>query len=128
MNGCSAIHLTIFGLNPVVVFGNDELKQAFLPRAAAGDLHVAFGVTEVDAGTDTSRVSTRAEPDGKGGGGEPKKDTRCQGDGGNGGWSPVDQRFHEGLAGSADGAGTGTIADRLKAEAAIIHSGEEVAL
>ena len=67
MNGCSAIHLTIFGLNPVVVFGNDELKQAFLPRAAAGDLHVAFGVTEVDAGTDTSRVSTRAEPDGKGG-------------------------------------------------------------
>ncbi len=67
MNGCSAIHLTIFGLNPVVVFGNDELKQAFLPRAAAGDLHVAFGVTEVDAGTDTSRVATRAEPDGKGG-------------------------------------------------------------
>ena len=67
MNGCSAIHLTIFGLNPVVVFGNDELKRAFLPRAAAGDLHVAFGVTEVDAGTDTSRVSTRAEPDGKGG-------------------------------------------------------------
>ena len=67
MNGCSAIHLTIFGLNPVVVFGSDELKNAFLPRAAAGDLHVAFGVTEVDAGTDTSRVATRAEPDGKGG-------------------------------------------------------------
>ncbi|MFK7894536.1 MAG: acyl-CoA dehydrogenase family protein [Myxococcota bacterium] len=67
MNGCSAIHLTIFGLNPVVVFGNDQLKETFLPRAAAGDLHVAFGVTEVDAGTDTSRVATRAEPDGKGG-------------------------------------------------------------
>jgi len=67
MNGCSALHLTIFGLNPVVVFGSEELKQAFLPRAAAGDLHVAFGVTEVDAGTDTSRVATRAEPDGRGG-------------------------------------------------------------
>ena len=67
MNGCSALHLTIFGLNPVVRFGNDRLKETFLPRAAAGDLHVAFGVTEPDAGTDTSRISTRAEPDGHGG-------------------------------------------------------------
>jgi acyl-CoA dehydrogenase len=45
MNGCSALHLTIFGLNPVVKFGNERLKDAFLPRAAAGELHVAFGVT-----------------------------------------------------------------------------------
>jgi acyl-CoA dehydrogenase len=67
MNGCSAVHLTIFGLNPIVRFGNDRLRQTFLPRAAAGDLHVAFGVTEPDAGTDTSRIATRAEPDGKGG-------------------------------------------------------------
>jgi len=67
MNGCSALHLTIFGLNPVVRFGTDRLKEAFLPRAAAGDLHVAFGVTEPDAGTDTSRITTRAEPDGSGG-------------------------------------------------------------
>jgi acyl-CoA dehydrogenase len=67
MNGCSALHLTIFGLNPVAKFGNDRLKEAFLPRAAAGDLHVAFGVTEPDAGTDTGRITTRAEPDGKGG-------------------------------------------------------------
>ena len=67
MNGCSAVHLTVFGLNPVVKFGSDRLKKAFLPRAAAGDLHVAFGVTEPDAGTDTGRISTRAEPDGNGG-------------------------------------------------------------
>ncbi|MEX2628105.1 MAG: acyl-CoA dehydrogenase family protein [Ilumatobacteraceae bacterium] len=66
MNGCSAIHLTIFGLEPVVVFGNDRLKETFLPRAAVGDLHVAFGVTEPDAGTDTSRIATRAERDGDG--------------------------------------------------------------
>jgi acyl-CoA dehydrogenase len=66
MNGCSAIHLTIFGLNPVVVFGSDRLKRSFLPRAAAGELHVAFGVTEPDAGTDTSRISTRATRDGDG--------------------------------------------------------------
>ncbi len=67
MNGCSALHLTVFGLNPVVHFGNDRLKDEFLPRAVAGDLHVAFGVTEPDAGTDTGRISTRAEPDGNGG-------------------------------------------------------------
>ena len=67
MNGCSALHLTVFGLNPVVRFGNDRLKAEFLPRAVAGDLHVAFGVTEPDAGTDTSRIKTRAEPDGAGG-------------------------------------------------------------
>jgi len=57
----------MFGLNPVVKFGNDRLKEAFLPRAAVGDLHVAFGVTEPDAGTDTSRITTRADDDGKGG-------------------------------------------------------------
>jgi acyl-CoA dehydrogenase len=67
MNGSTALHLTMFGLNPVVRFGNDRLKDAFLPRAARGDLHVAFGVTEPDAGTDTSRISTRAVDDGAGG-------------------------------------------------------------
>lgn len=61
MNGCSALHLTIFGLEPVVRFGTERLQNAFLPRAAAGDLHVAFGVTEPDAGTDTSRIATRAD-------------------------------------------------------------------
>jgi acyl-CoA dehydrogenase len=66
MNGCSAVHLTIFGLNPVVRFGNDRLRDTFLPRAARGDLHVAFGVTEPDAGTDTSRISCRAIADGDG--------------------------------------------------------------
>lgn len=66
MNGSSALHLTMFGLNPVVKFGNERLKSTFLPRAAAGDLHVAFGVTEPDAGTDMSRIATRAveQPDG----------------------------------------------------------------
>jgi acyl-CoA dehydrogenase len=67
MNGATALHLTMFGLNPVVKFGNDRLKDAFLPRAAAGDLHVAFGVTEPDAGTDTGRITTRAVEDGSGG-------------------------------------------------------------
>ena len=67
MNGSSALHLTMFGLNPVVKYGNDRLKETFLPRAAVGDLHIAFGVTEPDAGTDTSRISTGAIDDGAGG-------------------------------------------------------------
>ena len=67
MNGSTALHLTMFGLAPVVKFGNDRLRSTFLPRAACGDLHVAFGVTEPDAGTDTSRVATRATSDGSGG-------------------------------------------------------------
>ena len=64
MNGCSALHLSIFGMNPVVKYGSDEMKRAYLPRVARGDLHVAFGVTEPDSGTDTSAISTRASLDG----------------------------------------------------------------
>jgi len=60
MNGCSAIHLSIFGMNPVVKFGSPEMRAKYLPRVAAGDLHVAFGVTEPDAGTDTTSITTRA--------------------------------------------------------------------
>jgi acyl-CoA dehydrogenase len=64
MNGCSALHLSIFGMNPVVKYCSDEMKRAYLPRVARGDLHVAFGVTEPDSGTDTSAISTRAWIDG----------------------------------------------------------------
>lgn len=60
MNGASAIHLSIFGMNPVVKHGTAEQKQRYLPRIADGSLHVSFGVTEPDAGTDTTRISTRA--------------------------------------------------------------------
>ena len=64
MNGATAIHLSIFGMNPVVKHGSEELKARYLPRVATGDLHVAFGVTEPDAGTDTTSIVTRAVPDG----------------------------------------------------------------
>lgn len=60
MNGASAIHLSIFGMNPVVKHGTADQQQRYLPRIASGDLHVSFGVTEPDAGTDTTRISTRA--------------------------------------------------------------------
>jgi acyl-CoA dehydrogenase len=64
MNGCSTMHLTIFGLNTIVKHGSDELRQEILPQAADGSLHVCFGVTEPDAGTDTSRISTYARREG----------------------------------------------------------------
>lgn len=66
MNGASAIHLSIFGMHPVVRHGSEELKQRYLRRVARGELHVAFGVTEPDAGLDTTAISTRAVRDGDG--------------------------------------------------------------
>jgi acyl-CoA dehydrogenase len=66
MNGASSIHLSIFGMQPVVRHGSDELKQRYLPRVASGDLHVAFGVTEPDAGLDTTAIRTTAVRDGDG--------------------------------------------------------------
>ncbi|MGE0881475.1 MAG: acyl-CoA dehydrogenase family protein [Acidimicrobiia bacterium] len=60
MNGCSAVHLSIFGMNPVVKHGSDEMKAEYLPRVASGELHVAFGVTEPDSGTDTASIRTKA--------------------------------------------------------------------
>src|SRR5918911_4259768 len=66
MNGCSAMHLTIFGLNVLVKHGSEDQRREVLPAAAAGSLHVCFGVTEPNAGTDTSRISTFARRDGDG--------------------------------------------------------------
>ena len=62
MNGASAVHLSIFGMHPVVKHGTDEQRRRYLPRIASGDLHVSFGVTEPDAGTDTTQITTRATP------------------------------------------------------------------
>lgn len=66
MSGCSAMHLTIFGMNPVTKHGLESLRQEVLPRVVAGDLHVSFAVTEPDAGTDTPSITTFARRDGDG--------------------------------------------------------------
>ena len=42
MNGCSAVHLSIFGMNPVVRHGSETMQRTYLPRVASGELHVAF--------------------------------------------------------------------------------------
>jgi hypothetical protein len=60
-SGASAIHFYIFPITPIVRHGSEYLKRTYLPKAARGELLCAFGVTEPTAGTDTSRISTRAE-------------------------------------------------------------------
>ncbi len=63
-NAASALHISIFGMGPVIHHGSEELKRRTLPPTASGELHVSFGVTEDDAGTDTSRIRTFARRDG----------------------------------------------------------------
>ena len=60
MAGASAVHMNIFGLNPVVVFGTDEQKRRMLPPLIAGNEKACFAVTEPDAGLDTTKLKTRA--------------------------------------------------------------------
>ena len=64
MNGATPLHLSMFGMEPVVKYGSEDMKQTYLPRVASGDLHVAFGVTEPDAGTDTTSIATSAKREG----------------------------------------------------------------
>lgn len=60
-SGASAVHMNIFGLNPVAVFASDDQRQRWLPPLIAGRDRACFAVTEPDAGLDTTRIKTRAE-------------------------------------------------------------------
>ena len=64
MSGASAVHLNLFGPNPVVVFGTEEQKARLLPPLIKGQDRACFGVTEPDAGLNTTRLATRAVRDG----------------------------------------------------------------
>ncbi|MBI1262857.1 MAG: acyl-CoA dehydrogenase [Rhizobiales bacterium] len=64
LSGASAIHINLFGPMPLVVFGNDEQKRKYLPPLIAGKDRCCFGVTEPDAGLNTTAISTKAEWDG----------------------------------------------------------------
>ncbi|TXI87679.1 MULTISPECIES: acyl-CoA dehydrogenase family protein [unclassified Cupriavidus] len=59
-SGASAIHMNVFGLNPVVVFGTEAQQQAALPPLIAGQEKACFAVTEPDAGLDTTHLKTQA--------------------------------------------------------------------
>ena len=60
MTAASAVHINMFGPHPIVLYGTDAQKQAWLPPLIAGEHKVSFGVTEPDAGLDTTSISTFA--------------------------------------------------------------------
>lgn len=60
LSGASAVHMNIFGLHPVVVFGSDEQKERWLPPLIQGQDKACFAVTEPDAGLNTLKLKTRA--------------------------------------------------------------------
>ena len=61
MTGASAVHMNIFGLNPVVVFGTEEQKQRMLPPLVQGKEKACFVVTEPNTGLNTTQLTTKAE-------------------------------------------------------------------
>ena len=64
MAGASAIHLSIFGVSPLVFHGSEAQKKRYLPKVVSGEMHVAFAVTEPDAGNDITHIKTAARRDG----------------------------------------------------------------
>jgi acyl-CoA dehydrogenase len=61
MSAASSVHINVFGLNPVAVFGSDEQRRRMLPAIARGEAKACFGVTEPNTGLDTTRLKLRAE-------------------------------------------------------------------
>src|SRR3990170_3950151 len=64
-SGASAVHMNIFGLNPVVVFGSDEQKKRMLPGLIAGRERACFAVTEPNTGLNTRKIKTMAKREGR---------------------------------------------------------------
>jgi acyl-CoA dehydrogenase len=64
LSGASAVHMNIFGLHPVVVFGSEAQKQRWLPPLIAGRDRACFAVTEPDTGLNTLKLKTRAQREG----------------------------------------------------------------
>jgi acyl-CoA dehydrogenase len=61
MTGASAVHMPVFSLQPIALFGTEAQKQRILPPVIAGQSKVCFAVTEPDAGLNTTELKTRAE-------------------------------------------------------------------
>ena len=66
LSGASPVHFAVFPPMPIIRHGSEDLRQRILPEIARGRLSLAFGVTEPNAGTDTSRIETTARRDGRG--------------------------------------------------------------
>ncbi|AEC19207.1 putative acyl-CoA dehydrogenase [Pusillimonas sp. T7-7] len=64
LSGASAVHMNIFGLNPVVQFGTEEQKQRMLPPLIQGKEKACFAVTEPNTGLNTTQLKVKAERQG----------------------------------------------------------------
>jgi acyl-CoA dehydrogenase len=60
MSAASSIHLPVFGLEPVVLFGTEEQQQRMIPPIILGKHKMCFMVTEPNTGLDTTSLKTRA--------------------------------------------------------------------
>ncbi len=60
-SGGSAIHLNIFGPMPIAKFGTEDQKKRHIPRIISGEDKMCIGITEPDAGLDTTSLTTRAD-------------------------------------------------------------------
>jgi acyl-CoA dehydrogenase len=60
MSAASAVHINLFGLNPVAVFGNEEQRRRMLPPVARGEAKSCFAVTEPNTGLNTTQLKLRA--------------------------------------------------------------------
>ena len=66
--GCNAAacHAQMYTMGTLLKHGSDAQKAAYLPKIASGELRLqAFGVTEPECGTDTTRLRTTAERHGE---------------------------------------------------------------
>jgi acyl-CoA dehydrogenase len=61
MSGASAVHMPVFSLQPIALFGTEAQKQRMLPPVIAGREKVCFAVTEPNAGLNTTQLKTRAD-------------------------------------------------------------------
>jgi acyl-CoA dehydrogenase len=64
LSGASAVHMNIFGLHPVVVFGTPDQQARWLPQLIRGEQQACFGVTEPDTGLNTLKLKTKAVREG----------------------------------------------------------------
>jgi acyl-CoA dehydrogenase len=61
MAAASTVHINLFGPHPIVVFGTPEQRGRWLPRLIAGEDQCCFGITEPDAGMNTTAIKTFAQ-------------------------------------------------------------------
>lgn len=61
MTGASSVHVPVFSVQPVVLYGTQSQKERILPAVVSGTDRVCFAVTEPNAGLNTTEISTRAE-------------------------------------------------------------------